>query len=183
MASQLSFHTVENGDRVVPMLSDDDWSTPPEVARWVGSEFGPVVDVSGGARGRGYVAFDRRVTLADYPAGGLDPDCHWDKLNGGGAVFFNPPYSDIGPWAAKADREIQRALPGSAFVALLPANRTGCAWWHQHALRTTKCWVRGRVDFMRTDGTRQGSPNHNSVFVVWTPGRVTSEHSVGPFHG
>lgn len=46
----------------------------------------------------------------------------------GERVYCNPPYSDIEPWLAKANSELDCPL----IVMLLPANRTDLGWWHRH---------------------------------------------------
>lgn len=47
---------------------------------------------------------------------------------GGKRVFCNPPWSDIGPWAAKA----HTSFGAKVIVMLLPSDRTEQPWWQQH---------------------------------------------------
>jgi len=45
-------------------------------------------------------------------------------------VWCNPPYSNLGAWAAKAHAEYRAGCP--VIVMLLPANRTEQGWWQEH---------------------------------------------------
>lgn len=50
----------------------------------------------------------------------------------GERVWCNPPYSQIGPWVAKAAMETGFGGECELAVLLLPANRTEQGWWQQH---------------------------------------------------
>lgn len=48
-----------------------------------------------------------------------------------GHVWCNPPYSDVGPWVAKAWEEM-RAARCFSVTMLLPSGREEQAWWQEH---------------------------------------------------
>jgi site-specific DNA-methyltransferase (adenine-specific) len=106
----------------------------------------------------------------------------------GERVWVNPPYSDIGPWVAKAQREIVDG--GAELVAMLLPAWTDRAWWHLYIephrdrgrpvaglpwLETR--FLRGRVRFGYPGNVaakgRQTGGFDPSVIVVWR-GRPTS---------
>lgn len=77
----------------------------------------------------------------------------------GERVFCNPPYSNIGPWLAKA-REAEVA------VYLLPC-KTDTRWWHDYAMRADEFrFIRGRLQF---EGTPFRAP-FPSVILVFEQG-------------
>lgn len=89
------------------------------------------------------------------------------------AYWMNPPYGRvIKDWVAKAAEE---ARAGCTTVALLPA-RTDTKWWHSHVQPilekhgTSRVrFLRGRVRFVKPDGTRLSSAPFSSVVVVFAP--------------
>lgn len=94
---------------------------------------------------------------------------------GGDRVWCNPPFSNIGPWVAKAWDEYERTL---GVVMLLPANRTEQNWWQQmiepHRDRTGSPlrveFLPGRLRFLRRGQDAIG-PNERPPFgcclVIW----------------
>ena len=48
-----------------------------------------------------------------------------------GWLWLNPPYSDIGPWAAKCAEEMKH---GATILLLTPAS-VGAGWFHDHIVR------------------------------------------------
>ena len=93
----------------------------------------------------------------------------WTVAAGDGAVWLNPPYSNPGPWVAKAARTASRGTP---VVALLRAS-TDTTWWHDHVMTraTGVTLLRGRVRYVRPGGKTPGPANHASALVVWLPSR------------
>lgn len=70
----------------------------------------------------------------------------WAEDAGAGAVWCNPPYSDIDPFVAKALAESAR---GAVVVILLPA-RTDRPWFHAILAAQPRCEIwfcRGRLRF------------------------------------
>lgn len=91
----------------------------------------------------------------------------------GERVWCNPPYSDIGPWVAKANHETGAEL----VVMLLPANRTEQLWWQHHIEphrdrggRLTVEFLPGRMRFLRRSQQAIG-PNERPPFgcclAIW----------------
>lgn len=94
---------------------------------------------------------------------GLDPES-WV-----GAVWCNPPWSNILPWVHSA--RIAASYPDKIQVAvLLLPTRTGTEWW---PMATASCehWVpiRGRVHFESLGGTNSSNPEDVGVFVFRPP--------------
>jgi len=95
----------------------------------------------------------------------------------GGAVWCNPPYSNLGAWVAKAWAE--HRAHGVVIVMLLPANRCEQRWWQDHIepfrdrlgspLRTE--FLPGRMRFIKPGQTSVG-PNERPPFgcclLIWS---------------
>ena len=96
-------------------------------------------------------------------------------------VWCNPPYSDCGAWAAKANAEMRRGFASfrrpEVVVMLLPANRTEQRWWQQEiepgrraGLIETR-FLPGRPRFDVPEGTytdpRGNRPPFGCVVVIW----------------
>ncbi len=118
--------------------------TPPELYAALDAEFGP-------------------FTLDPCPldTSSIAGASLWGKdgLRGdwcGHRVFCNPPYTDIGPWLAKATEAL-------VAVYLLPV-RSDCPWWHDYALHANELrFIRGRLRF----GGMSGGAPFPSVVVVF----------------
>lgn len=81
----------------------------------------------------------------------------------GERIYCNPPYSDVGPWLAKA-REAAVA------VYLLPV-KTDLAWWHDHVMRADEIRLfRGRLRFE----AMSGGPPFPSALVIFDERRGDS---------
>lgn len=96
-------------------------------------------------------------------------------------VWCNPPYSNLGPWVAKAWHEWRSDRPPHVIVMLVPANRTEQAWWQDHVEpfrdRPGPCWpcrrggpltvefLRGRQRFI-LPGHTEVLPNQRPPFGV-----------------
>ena len=99
----------------------------------------------------------------------------------GERVWCNPPYSDIGPWVAKAWRAWHYELNGTKgaelTVMLLPANRTEQAWSHQWVEPYRDCgavlrteFIRGRTRFIAAGDTEikpNARPPFGCVLLIW----------------
>ena len=96
------------------------------------------------------------------------------KSWGGERVWCNPPYSNIAPWVAKANAEIDALV----IVMLLPANRTGQRWWQDHVepvrdrpgSRLRVEFLPGRLRFL-APGQSKIKPNERPPFgcclLIW----------------
>lgn len=100
---------------------------------------------------------------------GLTQPWAWDR------VWCNPPYSDCGMWAWKANFEAWRGC--KLIVMLLPANRTEQGWWQEYiepfrrAGQIETRFLPGRIRFDVPEGTytdRRGNrPPFGCVLVIW----------------
>lgn len=86
----------------------------------------------------------------------------WLAASGGGAVWMNPPYSDVYAWITKALAETARGV--RSVVCLLPS-RTDTKWFHLLLAAQDRCtfvFCRGRLRF----GDATGSAPFPSLVVV-----------------
>lgn len=78
-----------------------------------------------------------------------------------GTCWMNPPYGrEVTKWVEKACLEGQRR--GTRVICLLPA-RTDTRWWHEHASKGRRIYMRGRLKF----GGMSNSAPFPSVLVVF----------------
>lgn len=130
-----------------------EWYTPPEVFEPLHEEFKFTLD----------------VCAADLRCAKL---IHYFSPSDNGLLqtwapqrcWMNPPYArEIKHWVKKA------AESGTLVVGLLPA-RTDTAWWHDWVMgRAEVRFMRGRVKFMKPNGTRASSAPFPTAIVVWRP--------------
>jgi phage N-6-adenine-methyltransferase len=134
-------------------FKSDSWRTPAKLYADLDAEFGFTLDPC---------PLDREAT-AGAPLWGKDGLARSWR---GKRVFCNPPYSDIGPWLAKA-REAEVA------VFLVPS-RTDTRWWHEHAVNADEVrFIRGRLTF-------EGAPNpapFASAILVYRAGEAPTEET------
>lgn len=132
----------------------DEWPTDQAVVDDLSRRFGPfTLDVAATAENAKAARF---YTQADD---GLSKP--WANDVGGGAVWCNPPYSDVEAWIAKGLAESAR---GATVVFLLPA-RTDTRWFHLVLAAQDRCTVifcRGRLRF----GDATGSAPFPSLVIV-----------------
>lgn len=100
-----------------------------------------------------------------------------------GRTWVNPPFSDLGPWVAKAWKEATREGGPSVIAMLLPANRAEQPFWQDlvepfrdlprdtGSFRTH--FLPSRIQF-GTPGNPEGrntknSPPFGCVLLVWRP--------------
>lgn len=123
-------------NRVVFSSASDHWETPAAV----------------------YDALNAEFQFADDPCplkcidDGLDRE--WKS-----PCFVNPPYSNIGPWVAKA---LAESRSGKVVVVLVPS-RTDTRWWHEYAMKAREIrFLRGRVKF---GGAAYNAPFPSAILV------------------
>lgn len=90
---------------------------------------------------------------------------HWP---GFGLVYINAPYSQMAAWASRLAAQVERTGLRREYVALLPA-RTDTGWWHT-LIRTRPhrvCFWKGRIKFLRPDGTPGQSAPFPSALLYW----------------
>lgn len=80
-----------------------------------------------------------------------------------GSVWLNPPFggrNGIRPWLEKL------AAHGDG-ITLVP-NRTGADWWQDFAQQADGLlFVRGKIRFLRPDGSEGASPGHGNVLMAF----------------
>ncbi len=156
--SLVKFHARNHRQQTMlggPNHAVDDRATTPEVFDPLHARFGFTIDVSAAAHN---TKCERFYSIEED---GLQQS--W----AGETVWCNPPYSNIGPWVAKAWEESDNAT----IVMLLPANRTEQLWWQDmvepfrdrddSVLRVE--FLKGRLRFIARGKTEVG-PNERPPF-------------------
>ncbi len=142
-------------------LSTDDWCTP----KWLCELLGQF-DLDPCSNERSHVdANDSCWLNCPYTEGrdGLAYD--WS----GSSVFVNPPYSNVGPWAAKL---VEHDAPWCALLKLDPTTR----WWATLMLANpTIAPFRKRLKF---EGDKAMTANFPSVLLwkQWAPSAELEKH-------
>jgi phage N-6-adenine-methyltransferase len=78
--------------------------------------------------------------------------------------WMNPPYGwEIGLWMAKA---YQESREGATVVCLVPS-RTDTVWWHDYAMKGEYRLLRGRLKFVKPDGTSKDAAPFPSAIVIF----------------
>lgn len=82
--------------------------------------------------------------------------------------WCNPPFSQIGKWVEKMEREGKRTI-----VVALMADRPEVAWFRDHVEDVAaEIWaVDPRIQYL-LDGVVQQGNNHASIIAVYRPGHV-----------
>lgn len=139
------------------------WGTPPELFERLDAEYHFVLDPAATKE-------TAKCRLYYTP----DDDGLRQNWNCGGAVFCNPPYGrQLGMWVKKAYEESQKmAWP---VVLLIPA-RTDTSYFHEYILgKASIRFLRGRIRFLREDGSRGDAAPFPSMVVVYNSARKTFE--------
>lgn len=87
-------------------------------------------------------------------------DQRWFKSN-----WCNPPYSDIGPWVDKAEKEHKA---GRTIVMLVPADTS--VKWFKRAIETCNeaRFISGRLSFINAETQKPVNGNNKgSVLLIW----------------
>ena len=89
-----------------------------------------------------------------------------------GSIWMNPPYSrgNIDQFCQKAYEESQK---GCTVVGLLPLR--SASWFHKYVMKAHEIrFLTRRIKFIDPDTGKPsiGSPNFDSIIVVWKPGHV-----------
>lgn len=128
----------------------DEWYTPAWIFDALGVEFG--VDVaSPGAAIVPWVPARQHITAASL-------EQPWF-----GSAWMNPPFgarNGIVPW-------LEKMAAHDDGLALVP-NRTGADWWQDFAQRADGLlFIRGKVKFLRPNGTEGESPGYGNVVMAF----------------
>ncbi|WAX23114.1 DNA N-6-adenine-methyltransferase [Vibrio phage 13VT501A] len=89
-------------------------------------------------------------------------------FDGSGAVWCNPPYSDIMPWVKECYRLSHET--GKVFVMLIPAD-TSVKWFKLAFENCTEChFISGRLSFINAETRKPVSGNNKgSVVFIFDP--------------
>lgn len=139
--------------------SDKDcWQTPLWVFDALDIEFGFWLDA---AASHHNALCAQYLTEADNSL-----NCDWESH---GAIWLNPPYSNIGPWVEKAAEQCARQH--KAVVMLVPEDMS--VGWFSKALETVdevRIVTNGRINFINaTTGKEQPGNSKGSMFLIWRP--------------
>lgn len=135
-------------------LTSNDWCTPAWLCELLGR-----FDLDPCSNARSHVQSDiRRI----WPVNGLAYPWH-------GSVFVNPPYSNVGPWAAKL---ADHTGPWCALLKLDPSTR----WWA--TLMSANPIVAPFRKRIRFEGDLPMTANFPSVLVYrqWSPSDELAKH-------
>ncbi len=146
------------GGSTTPKNERDCWQTPQWLFDALDLEFGFWLDS----------ASSESNTLCAHHLTEMDDalNCEWVSY---GAIWCNPPYSDITPWVVKAAEQCREQ--SQPVVMLLPADiSTG---WFSLAMQTAdelRLITGGRIQFMpATDSGKRPSNPKGSVLFIWRP--------------
>lgn len=144
--------------------ASDEWATPDNLFAVLDRDFLFVLDAAATAENakcsRFFTAEDDALSQ-DWPryrSGLLRHEYPISRDDG--AIWLNPPYSQIGAFMAKAHAE---AMAGSLVVCLVPA-RTDTRWWWSYAVPAVIRFLPGRLKF--GDG-RNSAPFPSAIVVMW----------------
>lgn len=89
-----------------------------------------------------------------------------------GAVFCNPPYSDVGEWVEKGYYEVLHGNTDK--VCMLVFSRTGTRWFQNFGIKGLLWFVPGRVKFLK-NGEPSGSSPMPSVVIIFDKDTIKKE--------
>ncbi|MEY0709343.1 phage N-6-adenine-methyltransferase [Providencia huaxiensis] len=145
------------GGSHTPKELRDRWQTPLPLFTALDAEFGFYLDA----------AADRNNALCTHYLTEKDNslNCDWESY---GAIFCNPPYSEIQPWINKAAEQCKKQL--QPIVMLIPSDTS--VGWFKSALETADevRLIIGRISFIKaeTDKTKNGNTK-GSMLLIWRP--------------
>ncbi len=146
------------GGSHTPKELRDRWQTPLPLFTALDAEFGFYLDA----------AADKNNALCSHYLTEKDDslNCDWESY---GAIWVNPPYSEIQPWINKAAEQCKMQL--QPIVMLIPADTS--VGWFNSALETVdevRLITGGRISFIKaeTDKTKNGNTK-GSMLLIWRP--------------
>tara|TARA_R110000824_G_scaffold356193_1_gene543400 strand:- start:648 stop:1175 length:528 start_codon:yes stop_codon:yes gene_type:complete len=144
---------------VIHSSADQCWRTPTALFDRLNEEFGFTID----AAALKDSALCEEWFGPDHPIG-YRRDALAQPWNG--VVWCNPPYGrGVNKWVEKCAAEAKR---GSTVVLLIMAN-TDTTYFHEHGWKATEIrLIRGRVKFLRKDGSPAGSAPKGSALLIFT---------------
>jgi phage N-6-adenine-methyltransferase len=143
-------------------MAKDNWETPYDFIDNIKQEFPLILDV----------CTDGKNAKTDlFLCDSLKYD--WAsivKINGGGYIWCNPPYSDPTPWANKLVKTVKEGV-GSLFLVNA---MTSSKWYHIALKHCAELWTfEGRISFIDPDTGKPGKNNDRSqVMFVFDPNKI-----------
>lgn len=155
-------------------MSKDCYGTPKEVFSFMNAEFDFKIDVASSEENKlCKINIDEALNALQ---------CDWlpDPDNGVAEWHYawcNPPYSDIGPWVAKA-AEQQKIGVGTVMLVMMDQS----AGWYKEAIKTcqeVRLIIGGRLAFIDpVSGKPAAGNNKGSMFIIWHPfGKASVQYS------
>lgn len=142
--------------RALLTSNSDEWETPHDFWTRLDAEFDFVLDAA---------AQPENAKCARHISSGyLESD--WAEIAEGGAVWINPPFSDLGHSTKVIDKCIETARNGSIVVFLGPA-RTDTRWFQKAFAHAAELrFVSGRLRF----GNAKNSAPFPTALFIFRPG-------------
>lgn len=139
-----------------PAAAKDEWRTPRWLFDWLDRRFDFTVDLA---------ASCDNALCNHYFTANCDALRHgWSSIYLGPG-FCNPPYSNIGPWLAKA---VSEARKGFTSVFLIPApNGEDRYGDHVFGVASEVIWITGRIAFIDSTDRPVGGNTRGSCIVVY----------------
>ncbi|MCT8349344.1 phage N-6-adenine-methyltransferase [Photorhabdus temperata] len=136
----------------------DKWQTPIEIFTALDIEFGFYLDA----------AADYQNTLCAHYLTERDNalECEWISY---GAIWCNPPYSDITPWILKAAEQCRKQ--NQSVVMLVPAD-TSVGWFKLaiESVDEVRLITGGRISFINAGNGKTAKGNtKGSLLLIWRP--------------
>ena len=153
-------------------MNRDAYSTPKEVFAVFNAEFNFAVDVAASREnalcGIYFSEECSALTRDWFPAG---------ESWAGQYAWCNPPYSDIGPWVAKAAEQSAKGI-GTVMLVMMDQS----VGWYREAIKTcqeVRLVIGGRLSFIDpSTGKPAAGNNKGSMFIIWHPyGRTPVQYS------
>lgn len=154
-------------------MNRDAYSTPKEVFAVFNEEFNFAIDVAASCENAlcaTYFSEERSALTRDwFPDGSIS----W----AGQYAWCNPPYSDIGPWVAKAAEQSGKGI-GTVMLVMMDQS----VGWYREAIKTcqeVRLVIGGRLSFIDpSTGKPAAGNNKGSMFIIWHPfGRTPVRYS------
>ncbi|CAQ85229.1 MULTISPECIES: phage N-6-adenine-methyltransferase [Photorhabdus] len=141
-----------------PKELKDKWQTPIEIFTALDLEFGFYLDA----------AADNENALCAHYLTERDNAliCDWVSY---GAIYCNPPYSDITPWVIKAAIECRKQL--QPVVMLVPTD-TSVGWFKlaMNSVDEIRLITGGRISFINAGNGKEKKGNtKGSLLLIWRP--------------
>ncbi|WP_445494642.1 phage N-6-adenine-methyltransferase [Photorhabdus sp. SF281] len=146
------------GGSNTPKELRDKWQTPVEIFTALDAEFGFYLDA----------AANIQNTLCAHYLTERDNalECDWISY---GAIWINPPYSNIGPWVTRSAEQCREQL--QTVVMLVPAD-TSVGWFKlaMNSVDEIRLITGGRISFIPSKLNIKGKSNtKGSMLLIWRP--------------